>query len=222
MTAQRGAAPQHVLHLAIVEMKRARAADAGGYAGGERVGQLLLYRLNVGPCQAGEQRAHAAGDIEPDAAGGYDSALFRRKCRNAADRKAVAPMGVRHGIGAGNDAGQGGDVNHLRLDLVVHVGNQIGRRVEHGGHAHVAARRIAPLGLRHLDPTGRVHAALRCLSAQTSTTHCASQFPGEASATRNSVTVAPFGSTAGWCRGMSTDSPQASARTCRPSATCTW
>jgi hypothetical protein len=73
--------------------------------------------------QAGMEGAHAAGDIEPDAAGGNDATFGRVESGHAADGKAVTPVSVRHGIRRLDDARQLGDVGYLLVDFFVHVAN---------------------------------------------------------------------------------------------------
>jgi hypothetical protein len=99
------------------------------------------------------QCAHAAGDVETDTAGRDDPACVGVECGHAADRKAVAPMGIRHRIGGAEDARQGGDVGGLLQHLLVHVANQGLGRVEHHGHPHRTLRRDAPLRVADLDET---------------------------------------------------------------------
>ncbi len=68
-------------------------------------GQRFLHRQNVGDFQPGQHGAHAAGNIEADAAGRHHAARVGVEGGDAADRKAVAPMGVRHDVGGMHNAG---------------------------------------------------------------------------------------------------------------------
>ena len=86
------------------------------------------------------KRAHAAGDVEADTAGRHDAARIGIEGRDAADRKAVAPMGVGHRIGGVDDARQARDIADLLEDLVVHLGDQPLVAVKHGRHTHRALR----------------------------------------------------------------------------------
>src|SRR3989304_3333328 len=65
------------------------------------------------------QGADAAGDVEADPARG-DDALLGIEGGDAPDGEAVAPVGVGHGEGGGENAGQGRDVRDRLVDLVVH------------------------------------------------------------------------------------------------------
>ncbi len=94
-----GAAGEHRLHLRVVEDDGALRADAGRDRPRQFVGQSLLSRQHVGDGEAGDESADAAGDVEADAAGGDDAALVRVEGGDAADREAVAPVGVGHGVG---------------------------------------------------------------------------------------------------------------------------
>ena len=75
-----------------------------GIAREQLVRQRLLDRLDVVARQAGVQAAHAAGDVEADAARGHDAALVRVEGRHAADGEAVAPVRIGHGVGRADDA----------------------------------------------------------------------------------------------------------------------
>src|SRR6185437_15751831 len=109
------------------------------------------------------------------------------------DRKAIAPMRIRHRVGGIDDPRQAGDIADLLQDLVVHVGDQWLAAVEHRGHAHGALRLKTPLGRGDSQQTRKVHASLL---SQTSTTHWAIQAPSFPLSTLSDVRVAPFGSTA--------------------------
>src|SRR5574340_1824222 len=89
------AAAQHCIHLACVQAQLAGAAQTGRDVGEQAVGEPLLERLDLVRSESGVQRAHPAGDVEPDPAGGYHAAFVGIECRHTADRKAVAPVCVR-------------------------------------------------------------------------------------------------------------------------------
>ena len=107
------AADEHRVHFPGVERDRAMAADAGRYVAIERIGERLLDRKNVLDRQAGSHRADATRNIEADAARRDDAAELRVEGRHPADRKAVAPMRIRHGVASLDDAGQRSDIGRL-------------------------------------------------------------------------------------------------------------
>ena len=71
-------------------------------------------------------------------------------------------MGVGHGIGCLDDAGQSGHVDDLLVDLGVHGAHQVGICIEDTGHAHGARRLQAPGILRQLFKLTQIH---RCDSS---------------------------------------------------------
>jgi hypothetical protein len=79
-----------------------------------------------------------------DAPGRDHAALVGIEGRHAADRKAVAPVGVRHDIGGLNDSGQHGDIARLLGDLVIHVADEGLVGIDDGRHAHGAGRFDTP------------------------------------------------------------------------------
>ena len=103
------------------------------------------------------QHAHAAGHVEADATGRHHAAFGRIEGGHAADRKAIARVRVRQGIGGLDDAGQAGDVSQLLRHLVIQVRDQ--RRVaeNHARHAHGAAARQVPCKLAMLFEPIQVH-----------------------------------------------------------------
>ena len=107
--------------------------------------------------QAGEQGAHAAGDIEAHAAGGDHAALIGVEGGDPADRKAVSPVGIGHGIGCLDDPRQGSDVGDLFEHLVIHGANQLRAGVDDARNPHGAALIIAPLEFRYPGQLRRVH-----------------------------------------------------------------
>ncbi len=97
------AAEQHVAHARAVERDLAFRAHAGRNMFEKRIGERLLHGDDLVARQAGEMRADAAGDVEADAARRHDAALIRVESRNPANRKTIAPMRVRHGVGGAHD-----------------------------------------------------------------------------------------------------------------------
>ena len=160
-----GAAAQHLVHLFVVQAQLPGAAHAGGYGLEQGVGQPRLDRLGFGSFKAGKQVADAAGDVEADAAGRDDAAGLGVERGDAADRKTVAPMGVGHGIGGLDDAGEAGDVGRLLQDLVVHVLDELGAGEDHRGHAHPAFGRKHPFEIGLPRQSAGVHPFLHSGSA---------------------------------------------------------
>ena len=144
----RGSAREHRVHLRVAEADLAGAADARGDGTGELVRERLLHRHHVRARQSGVQAAHAAGNVEAHSARRHYPALVRVECSHAADRKSVAPVRVRHGVGRLHDAGQRGDVHRLLVHLAVHVAHQRLAREDHRRHAHRALLRDLPLVFR--------------------------------------------------------------------------
>ncbi len=58
---------EHRIHSVRIETQAAGAADPDGNARKQEIGQRLLFALDVGALEAGMQRAHAAGNVEPHA-----------------------------------------------------------------------------------------------------------------------------------------------------------
>jgi hypothetical protein len=152
-----GAAGQHFVHGFAVQDDPPPAAEAGRNLGEQLVCQFHLLRLHCGPREASQQTAHPTGDVESDPAGRNDAPFGRVEGGDPADWKAVAPMGVRHGVGAFDDTGQRGDVNHLLADLLVHIGDQRPVGIDDPGDAHRAAPGDAPLEGADLIECGHVH-----------------------------------------------------------------
>jgi hypothetical protein len=110
-----GIARQHGGHAGLIERDLAGGADADRDGAKQRLRQVPLMLENARTGQAGQMRAHAAGDVEADAARRHNSILLGVERGNAADREAVAPVGVGHGVGSAHDARQRGDVDGLLL-----------------------------------------------------------------------------------------------------------
>jgi len=138
-------AGEHRVHPRGFEANGAGAAHARRDAGIQGFRQLPLHRDDVGAVQSRMQAAHSAGDVEADAARGNHAALIGIESGDAADRKAVSPVRIRHGIGGPDDAGEPGDVDRLLIHLPVHRAQQRLGREDHGRHAHVIVRADLPL-----------------------------------------------------------------------------
>ena len=138
------ASGQHRAHINVIEGDGASAADACRNLAEQRVGKRLLHRNNVGDFETGQHRAHAAGNIEADPAGRHHTALVWVKRRHAANGKAVAPVGIRHGIGRLYNPGQRRDIGRLFVDLVVHFADQVFVGIDDRWHPHRAVRLNAP------------------------------------------------------------------------------
>ena len=151
------AAAQHRIHLVRIQPQRAGAAHTGRDVCEQAVGQPLLERRNLVCPEPGVEGAHAAGNVEPHPAGRHHAAGVGIERCHPADRKAVAPVRVRHGIGRLDDARQGGDVGELFQDFVVHFADQRLVGKDHRRHAHPADRRDLPFDLRHLLKLGKIH-----------------------------------------------------------------
>jgi hypothetical protein len=152
-----GAAGQHGIHLTVVQVQPAGAAHTRRYPTKQNVGQLFLDGLDVFPLEAGVQAADAAGNIETDAAGRDNAPLLGVERGHATNRKAVAPVGIRHGVGGLDNAGESGHVTDLLIDLEIHVLNQRTSGVDDAGHAHLAGGLDPPLELGFAGQQARVH-----------------------------------------------------------------
>ena len=111
------AAGQHGVQLGGVQVQSAALAEPGRDGLEQRLDQRCLDRLQLGAAEPGMQHAHATGDIEADATGRHHAAVGRIEGGHAADRKAIARVRIRQGIGGLDDAGQAGDV----ADLLRHL-----------------------------------------------------------------------------------------------------
>jgi len=73
----------------------------------ETLRELLLDGSQVREAEIGTQQAHAAVDIEPDAAGRHDRVVERHvECGHVTDREAVAAVNVGHAHRVADDTGQ--------------------------------------------------------------------------------------------------------------------
>jgi len=115
------AATQHRVHLVCAEGECPGAAEARGNALRECVSEQPLDRLDLRARQARKERADTAGDVETHPARRHDPTLVGIEGGDAADRKAVAPMGIGHRERCLDDAGERGDIGDLLRHLVVHL-----------------------------------------------------------------------------------------------------
>jgi hypothetical protein len=149
----------------------------------QRVGEFLLHRQDIRDRKPGQHRAHATGNVEADATGRHDAALVRIEGRDSANREAIAPVGVRHGIRRPDDPRQGRDVGCLLVDLVVHVADEVFVGINDRRDQHSPVRLDTPRGgIDAREATG-IHLSLR----YTSTTHPADQRPFSSAATFSAV-----------------------------------
>lgn len=156
-----GAAGEHPVHLGRIERDRPFAADSRRNVAEELVGEFALNRRDVAEGQPCEHRAHAAGNVEADAARRYDAALVGIEGGHPADREPIAPMRVRHRVNRLHDARQPRHIGGLLVDLIVHVGDERVVGVDDSRHAHAAHRLDAPC--RFIEPreAGRIHRGRR-------------------------------------------------------------
>ncbi len=139
------AAAQHVRHPAVVEPNAAGAADAGRNSREQFVGECRPQPFQVSGTQIGHQRPDPAGDVEADTARRDNAARVRVERGDAADRKAITPVGVGHRICGADDARECRDVAELFVDLVVEILHQRAVSEQDAGHAHAAPRLDSPL-----------------------------------------------------------------------------
>ncbi len=150
-------AAEHRVHLRRSEPQRAGAAHACRYARKQRVRQQSLHRLDLRAREPGQQRAHAAGNVETHAARRHDAALIGVEGGHPADRKAVSPMRIRHRKRCLDDARQRGDVGDLLGDLVVHSPDQRLVRIDDPRHPHLPGLRQLPLVAADPLQPSRIH-----------------------------------------------------------------
>ena len=81
-------------------------------------------------------RPHTARHIEANAASGHHAVVIRIECSDSADRKAVSPMGIRHGVSCTNDPRKRGDVFKLFRNFLVHVADEALAAIDDRRHAH--------------------------------------------------------------------------------------
>jgi hypothetical protein len=104
------AAFEHGVHFLSVEAELPSAAHSGGYGSSQRIGQSFLNSEDIFNAKSRAERTHTAGNIETDTACGDNASGIRVEGCDAADREAVAPVRVRHGVGCADDAGKPGDI----------------------------------------------------------------------------------------------------------------
>src|SRR5690606_36639334 len=108
------------------------------------VGEAPLHGFAVVQRVSCIQGAHAAGDVEADAASGHYAVLPGIEGRDAAHGETVSPVGIRHGVHGGDDARQPRHVGRLYRHFVVHGADESLVAVDDHGHAHVAIGIQAP------------------------------------------------------------------------------
>ena len=113
----------HPAEFAARTADETAAADPGRNRAEQLVHQFADARPHLLLGQGRQAEAHAAVDVEADAAG-RDHAAVRVHRRHAADREAVAPVAVRHAEGVVDDAGQAGHVGDLVEDAGLHAAQQ--------------------------------------------------------------------------------------------------
>src|SRR3990172_5787638 len=151
---------QHGVHFGLVQANTAGAADSCRNCASQLVCKFSLHRLDPLTRQAGRQRADSTGDVKPDSPGRDDAALHRIERGNAADRKTIAPMRVRHRIRRADDSGKAGDIGQLCEDLVIHVAQQGLIGVEDSGYTHGTGWLDSPPICRFTLQLADVHLAL--------------------------------------------------------------
>ena len=102
--------------------------------------RVLIQRLHRFCLQIGAQQAHAAVDVKAHSTRADDAILLAKGC-HAADGKAVAQMGIGHGHGVLDNAGQGGHIGHLIYRSRLHHLPQCRGDKDSARHAH--ARSVA-------------------------------------------------------------------------------
>ena len=126
--------------LLVAGMQPARGPQAGGDGLEEGIDEGIDERLHALRLQIRAQQAHAAVDVKAHPAGA-DDAILLAKGSHAADGKAIAQMGIGHGHGVLDNAGQGGNVGHLIDRSRLHHLPQ--RRGDKNSPRHAHARSVA-------------------------------------------------------------------------------
>src|SRR3954452_4401433 len=70
------------------------------------------------------QATDAARNIETDSSSRNNTALFSVECRDSANWKSIAPMGIRHGHRRAHQAGECGYIRNLLQNLIIHAAKQ--------------------------------------------------------------------------------------------------
>ena len=159
-----GTTREHLVHLERIEGEFSFAAEARGNAAGEVRGEDVPDGFDFRGGQPRRQRPYAARNIEADSPGRDDTALFGREGGDAADRKPIAPVRIRHDIDGLYDAGKRCDVDRLLMDLLVHVTGELLGCVDNDRHPHVGDRGDPPRALRDPLERAQVHDEPICLN----------------------------------------------------------
>src|SRR3970282_941240 len=117
------------------EAHEALGAHAGRHGPEERTDELRDAGAHLPLAEAGPDQAHAAVDVEADAAR-RNHTVLGVEGRDTADRETVAPVAVRHAERRADYAGQAGDVRHLLEDAVIHLAEQRLGIVDAAGTPH--------------------------------------------------------------------------------------
>lgn len=128
----------------------------------ERGDQFLLHSDHLLAREMSEMRPHATRNVESDAAPRTDAARLGVDGGYSADRKTVASLGVRHGVGRPHDARKRRDIRDLIEDLLVHFGDPALARVDDRRNAHCAERRNFPAYVRDFLQTANGHCGSLC------------------------------------------------------------
>jgi hypothetical protein len=155
-----GAFAHDVAERVLGQLDEAVRAHPGGHRDEEGVDQLTEPWTHLGLGEIGPQHAHAAVDVEADAAR-RDDAAVGAKCGHSADGEPVAPVTVGHAQRRPHDAGQTGHVGDLLEDALIHGTQERLGCVDARRHQH--PRLLAGRDLPHAIADGnRLHRSLRC------------------------------------------------------------
>ena len=111
-------------------------ADPGRDALEKPIDDFFQPRLDVIQREIRTDQAHAAVDVEPDAARRDHAAFVHIHGCDAADRKAVAAVAVSHAQRVARDAWQGRDVADLLINGFIHFAHQFFCGDDPCRHAH--------------------------------------------------------------------------------------
>ena len=134
--------------MAAIEHDFSGAADASRDVAKQIIGEVPLHAHDLLSAQMREQGPHAARDVESDPASGDYAARLRIERCNTADRKPIAPVGVRHDIGSADNSREARDIDDLLQYLVVHLRNEPRIPENHRGHPHAGLRGQLPSRFR--------------------------------------------------------------------------
>ena len=138
------AAREELVELGDGEPHGSSPADSRRHGAVEVVSDRLEMLAERARLQASRERAHATGDVEADAPRRHDASAVGIEGGDAADGKAVTPVGVRHGEGGADDARERGDVGDLLADLLVERVDQDPAREDAARHTHRSGGRQLP------------------------------------------------------------------------------